>query len=99
MSPHHSCLCTRESLFLLELGSWGPFSFVCQTDVDSHSSSRLFQEMSAGKVAAGHRLVVAMVAVFLVVMGLPVFVDFLFLSSDSSGTVLLVLPPSVPPAE
>ena len=65
---------------------------MCHSGVDGHSTLRLFQEMPAGKVAAGHRLVVvAMAAVLLVVMGLVVFVDFFFLPSDSSGTILLVL--------
>ena len=71
-----------------------------QTGVDIHSTLRHFQEMPAGKVAAGHRLVVvAMAAVLVVVMGLVVFVDFIFLFSDSSGTILLVLALLVRPAE
>ena len=91
---------SQMSNFFLELGSWEPFSSVCQTGVDSRSTLWLFQEMPPGKVVAGHRLVVvAMAAVLLVVMGLAVFVDFFCLPSDSSGTSLLVLASLVRPAE
>ena len=47
--------------------------------VDIRSTLRLLQEMPAGKVAAGHQLVVvAMAAALVVVMNLAVFVDFNF---------------------
>ena len=86
--------------FFLELGSWEPYSSLCQTSVDSRSTLPLFQEKPPGKVAAGHQLVVvAMAAVLLVVMGLAVFADFFFLPSDSSGTSLLVFASLVRPAE
>ena len=107
MSSQHSGLCTGRCLFFSELGSWGPFSSVCQTGVDGRSTLRLFQEMPPGKVAAGHRLVVVVggavgLAVFVVVvtvMGLAMFVDFFLLPSDSSATSFLVLASLVRPAE
>ena len=96
--------CSSNAISSLELGSWGPFPPVCQTGGGGLTAVALYGfskkcHLERLLQVTGLYVVAAMAAVLLAVIGLAVFVGFFFLPSDSSGTSLLVLASSVPPAE